>query len=350
MAQNRYDNEQEDWSPLRPRDKQTYVGEVSPWNSANTQQNEGSPARVTTTVTPAASLSVPQADLSDYDALNDLVDKYYAGSVLSPKEQARRERAAEAAQGIGALGNAISAFSNIAFTGGTAPSQKLPELHDANKDIQSFRAQVDKNRAAYINAILSTKGLKAKAESNALKQAEYNRKVYNDAVAAQNKKDLNEAVIGRYKAQADKDGAMQAFYEAKEQALREGLPLDLALKRAQIAKTNYQARGGNSGRNSVPIQVRDNATGELKTIYVTGNEAKRYYDSLYPDESNTSTSTSSERYGDTEISSKTTTRERGKSSREKSGEATLDARKKAQEGKKDTKNNKKGGFASDLKL
>lgn len=342
---NRYGIGQEpDWSPLRPQNKPAW--EVSLWNPSNTPPQE-EPTQ--TTKTPGVDLSVPQADLSDYNTLNDLVEKYYAGAVLSPKEQARRERAATAAQGVGALGNAISAFSNIAFTGGVAPSQKLPELPDANKDIQAFRAQVDKNRAAYVNAMLAVKGLKNKAQNTALRQAEYQRKVYNDAVAAQNKKDLNDATIGFKRAQAAKDEAMQSYYQTKEEALREGMPLDLAEKRARTALYNYRAQGGGSsgGGNRVPIQIVDNATGELKTIYVTGNEAKRYYESLYPDDSNTSKSTSSESYGGTEVSKKTTERETGKTARAKSGEATLEARKKAEEEKK---KKKEKGFASDLKL
>ena len=257
-------------------------------------------------------------DVDDYQAFNNLVEQY-AGEALSEKERERRERAAVVSQGVGALGNAINAFSNIASVGGVAPSQKFPELPNVSKDIDNFRAYIDRNKAAYVNAMINAGAMKRKDRELAVREADYNRRVRKDEQEAEQKKNLNDAKIERMNAQNSKDAATAAYWDAKVQALEEGLPLDKAEKRARTAYYNFRAQGGGSNSNRLhKIRKFNAATGEYEDIYVTGNEASRYLDSLSedPDAANTSTSTNEEKVGDTVISTKTTTRKKGETGKQ----------------------------------
>ena len=280
---------------------------------------------------------------SPYDNFAELVGQY-TDKPLTQEERARRERAATAAQGMGALGNAISAFSNLAFTGGVAPSQKLPALPDTDKDIQAFRARIDKNRAAYLNNLLQGEGLKRQAEEIGLKRRDLARKEANDEREAKNKKDLNDAKIERMRHLNDKDDSGKAYWDAKVQALEEGLPLDLAEKRARVAKYNaeaYRARngGGGGGGNYVPVEIVDPATGKLKTIYVTGNKAADIYAGQEGDDSNRSSSESVDAFG----GKSTKTTEKGKTAKQKSAEHTRQVREEKEKQKQKQQKPQNGG-------
>ena len=313
------------------------------WNEAiqNTQDGKKVVPNTETekTVTPPKiSPLVNTDDGDDYLAFNNLVEQY-AGEALSEKEREKRERAAVVSQGIGALGNAISAFSNIASVGGVAPSQKLPELPNVSKDIDNFRSYIDRNKAAYVNAMMNAGAMKRKDRELAVREADYNRRVWKDEQDAEQKKNLNDAKIARMNAQNSKDAATAAYWEAKVQALEEGLPLEAAKKRAITAYYNFKAQGGGSNSNRLhKIRKFNAATGKYEDVYVTGNEASRYLDSLSedPDAANTSTSTNEEKVGDTVISTKTTTRKKGETGKQ------ANARK--------VKEEKKDDWAAGLKL
>lgn len=284
-----------------------------------------------------SSLEIPP--VSDYDNFSELV-KQYTSAQMTEEEQKRRERGAAAAQSMGALGNVLSAFSNLAFTGGVAPSQKLPDLPDANKDVQAFRTQVEKSRQAYLNNLLQGRALQQKGEELGLKRAELTRKVNADEREAANKKALNDAKIGRMRVQDSKDEAIKAYWDAKTQALEEGQPLVEAERRAQIAYWNSKARSGD-GSGKIIMQMADPATNKLRNIPVTGNKAADILMNQEIDESNKTATKSVDAFGGK--SSKTT--ERGKSAKQKSGEHTRALReeehKAAEEAKKKAKTEKK---------
>lgn len=284
------------------------------------------------------SLDIPP--VSDYDNFSELV-KQYTSAPMTEEEQKRRERGAAAAQSVGALGNVLSAFSNLAFTGGVAPSQKLPDLPDANKDVQAFRTQVEKSRQAYLNNLLQGRALQQKGEELGLKRVELTRKVNADEREAANKKALNDAKIGRMRAQDSKDEAVKAYWDAKTQALKEDRPLAEAERRAKIAYWNAKAKScGSDSSGKKIIQLNDPATHKLENILVTGNKAADILMSQEIDESNKTTTKSVDAFGGK--SSKTT--ERGKSAKQKSGEHTRalrekeEAKKKAKTGKKPNNN------------
>lgn len=138
---------------------------------------------------------------------------------ITPEEEARRERAARAVQGVAGLGNVMTAFSNLAFTGKGAPSQTLPtQQADAmGKEITSWQDKLASEREKYAAAMLGAKTQQWKMEQEAQQRAqmqanedrrfEYQKK--KDEQARQDKLDEN--------AQAQEDWNKQYEQSLKQQ-------------------------------------------------------------------------------------------------------------------------------------
>ena len=293
--------------------------------------------------TPAAEKEKPSLDIppvSDYDNFSELV-KQYTSAPMTEEEQKRRERGAAAAQSMGALGNVLSAFSNLAFTGGAAPSQKLPDLQDANKDVQAFRTQVEKSRQAYLNNLLQGRALQQNGEELGLKRADLVRKVNAEDKRWEIEDTLTDAKIKRMQAATAKDDATRKKLEQEADNIVELAQKKLQLMDSQIGLNNQRARYvGSDGSGKSIIEIADPVTGELKKYGVTGNKAVDILMGQEIDESNKTTTKSVDAFGGK--SSKTT--ERGKSAKQKSGEHTRalrekeEAKKKAKTGKKPNNN------------
>ena len=293
--------------------------------------------------TPAAEKEKPSLDIppvSDYDNFSELV-KQYTSAPMTEEEQKRRERGAAAAQSMGALGNVLSAFSNLAFTGGAAPSQKLPDLQDANKDVQAFRTQVEKSRQAYLNNLLQGRALQQNGEELGLKRADLVRKVNAEDKRWEIQDMLTDAKIKRMQAATAKDDATRKKLEQEADNIVELAQKKLQLMDSQIGLNNQRARYvGSDGSGKSIIEIADPVTGELKKYGVTGNKAVDILMGQEIDESNKTTTKSVDAFGGK--SSKTT--ERGKSAKQKSGEHTRalrekeEAKKKAKTGKKPNNN------------
>lgn len=284
------------------------------------------------------SLDIPP--VSDYDNFSELV-KQYTSAPMTEEEQKRRERGAAAAQSVGALGNVLSAFSNLAFTGGVAPSQKLPDLPDANKDVQAFRTQVEKSRQAYLNNLLQGRALKQKGEELGLKRADLVRKVNAEDKRWEIQDMLTDAKIKRMQAVTAKDEATKKKLEREADNIVTLAQKKLQLMDSQIGLNNQRASHvGSDGSGKSIIEIADPVTGELKKYGVTGNKAVDILMGQEIDESNKTTTKSVDAFGGK--SSKTT--ERGKSAKQKSGEHTRalrekeEAKKKAKTGKKPNNN------------
>lgn len=292
---------------------------------------------------PVAEEEKPSLDIppvSDYDNFSELV-KQYTSAPMTKEEQKRRERGAAAAQSMGALGNVLSAFSNLAFTGGAAPSQKLPDLPDANKDVQAFRTQVEKSRQAYLNNLLQGRALQQKGEELGLKRADLVRKVNAEDKRWEIQDMLTDAKIKRMQAASAKDEATRKKLEREADNIVELAQKKLQLMDSQIGLNNQRARYvGSDGSGKSIIEIADPVTGELKKYGVTGNKAVDILMGQEIDESNKTTTKSVDAFGGK--SSKTT--ERGKSAKQKSGEHTRalrekeEAKKKAKTGKKPNNN------------
>lgn len=284
------------------------------------------------------SLDIPP--VSDYDNFSELV-KQYTSTPMTEEEQKRRERGAAAAQSMGALGNVLSAFSNLAFTGGVAPSQKLPDLPDANKDVQAFRTQVEKSRQAYLNNLLQGRALQQKGEELGLKRADLVRKVNAEDKRWEIQDMLTDAKIKRMQAATAKDDATRKKLEQEADNIVALAQKKLQLMDSQIGLNNQRASHvGSDGSGKKIVQLYDPATHKLENIPVTGNKAADILMNQEIDESNKTTTKSVDAFGGK--SSKTT--ERGKSAKQKSGEHTRalrekeEAKKKAKTGKKPNNN------------
>lgn len=286
------------------------------------------------------SLDIPP--VSDYDNFSELV-KQYTSAPMTEEEQKRRERGAAVAQSMGALGNVLSAFSNLAFTGGVAPSQKLPDLPDANKDVQAFRTQVEKSRQAYLNNLLQGRALQQKGEELGLKRADLVRKVNAEDKRWEIQDMLTDAKIKRMQAATAKDDATRKKLEREADNIVTLAQKKLQLMDSQIGLNNQRARhvgSVGSGRNLTEYEYYDDLTGGFKKELVTPNEKLRRESLERGDDSNTRDTEHVNEFG-----GKSTTKiERGKSGEQKLAELTRkkkEERKAAEEAKKKAKTGKK---------
>ena len=119
------------------------------------------------TVAPTPAVEKDEATPTGYDYLQQFTEKY-TPEVLTQEELNRRKRSAYIREGIGALGNAASAISNLIYTGEGAPSQTLPKNVDASAEI----AKLEETEKAKRNEIYQ-RAKDRVAQEQAKKQWEY---------------------------------------------------------------------------------------------------------------------------------------------------------------------------------
>lgn len=230
--------------------------------------------RIAPVTAPTSEVKTGAAWLSDY--VNSLKKP------IAPEEEARRERAARAVQGVAGLGNVMTAFSNLAFTGKGAHSQTLPtQQADAmGKGITSWQDKLAAEREKYAAAALGAKTQQWKMEMDAKQRAqqqanedrrfEYQKK--KDEQTRQDKLAEN--------AQAQENWTKQNEQSLKQQDIankqnQQRLSIsqqqaDTAEKRA-AAYANYQnwrVNGGGSSQNwAKPIEIKD-AEGNNRVAYI----------------------------------------------------------------------------------
>ncbi|MBR5147704.1 MAG: hypothetical protein IKV15_00710 [Bacteroidaceae bacterium] len=119
---------------------------------------------------------------------------------ITPEEEARRERAARAVQGVAGLGNLMSAFANLTYTGKGAPSQTLPtQSVDAMTDkMTTWKDKLKAEREKYQAAELGAKVEQWKAELDAQHRAQAQANA--DRAHEENVRQFNEGM--EYKKQA----------------------------------------------------------------------------------------------------------------------------------------------------
>lgn len=160
------------------------------------------------------------------------------------EEREKRERRERRNTMFAALGDGISALSNLYFTTKGAPNMYNPSssLSEASrKRIELARQAREKEREAYNAAANERYATLTDADSRAYKWETMARQKQQDADNKARKDALAEAQAGKYKASQDKDEAMTAYYDTKVRAILEGLPLEEAEKLAKISKLNAQA-------------------------------------------------------------------------------------------------------------
>lgn len=172
-----------------------------------------------TTVAPTPTPVVKEDDVettpTGVDYLKQFTDKY-TPEVLTQEELNRRKRAAHVMSGIGALGNAASAISNLIYTGEGAPSQTLPKNVDASAEI----AKLEETE---------------KAKRNEIYQRAKDRVAQEQAREALQYKYAKDAQDNQYKA-AELQIKMDDLVLKKEKAEREG-----RLDEARILTESWKA-------------------------------------------------------------------------------------------------------------
>lgn len=208
--------------------------------------------------TPPATMSVGQGTVKTADG-NDGFDpnhfvRWYTQThnyrQPTPEELAEQAKIEKRNKVINAIGDGISALSNIYFTTKGAPSQTLtPTLSSRQHDRwAALQEQAENERKAYFEGLQRAQAL----DLDATDKYRNWRRLLNKDRAEQDRKDaIADAQRGRYNAAAAKDAGMAAYYDAKVKALEEGLPYDIAVKKAQKAKLDAEAdkarRQGTSG-------------------------------------------------------------------------------------------------------
>lgn len=129
---------------------------------------------------------------------------------ITPEEEARRERAARAVQGVAGLGNLMSAFANLTFTGKGAPSQTLPtqSVDNMGKDMTSWKDKLKAEREKYQAAELGAKVEQWKAELDAQHRAQQQANV-DRAYNLQVQQHRDNMALAEAKARADAEQNQQ---------------------------------------------------------------------------------------------------------------------------------------------
>ena len=216
--------------------------------------------RSTVAPTPAVEKDDEEATPTGYDYLQQFTEKY-TPEVLTQDELNRRKRAAHVMSGIGALGNAANAISNLIFTSKGAPSQTLPKNVDASAEIAKLedeeRAKRNeiylraKDRVAQQQAREALKYKYAKdAQDNQYKVAELSMKMEDLALRkekAEREGKLDEARIltEQWKALKAQQDALDApaLNKARTSNYNSG-------SAANYARAEYYRNGGRSGSGS----------------------------------------------------------------------------------------------------
>ena len=169
---------------------------------------------------------------------------------ITPEEEARRERAARAVQGVAGLGNVMTVFSNLAFTGKGAPSQTLPtQQADAmGKEITSWQDKLAVEREKYAAAALGAKTQQWKMEQEERRYADQLKQQ-----GIENTIKLGNLEMSRAKLAHDMDYAkqmldlrvkelMQNGENAKNAHIRAMKELGIQEQRLGLAKDELKAR------------------------------------------------------------------------------------------------------------
>lgn len=185
-----------------------------------------------------------------YAQLNELLNPYKAPTA----EELEKERKKQKREKIfAAIGDGISALSNLYFTSQYAPNMYDPKAKTQSQQVQDrwdkLKAERDANKKAYYDGLIKAQALD---DEYAQKEREWEQKKQ----AAKDKADkakadreradqLAQAKIDLLAAQKAGKEADVAYLQAKTSALEAGLPLDEALKKARIAQALANANKAN---------------------------------------------------------------------------------------------------------
>lgn len=237
----------------------TSPGSIASEISQEEQQKMFSTPVVTKeTQSPVSATDTDMPDPSEYHQFQDLYSQLYE-KPITPEEEDRRKRAASAVEGVGHLGNVLSAFSNLIFTGKGAPSQELPKVPDSR--LQTFEDRIAEKRRMYASGLMGAKARDLQDWKDAYTMRYNQKKAIDDRAMELMKLNAN-MTSQQAKLQAQQDIAAKRAEETKRhnQAME-----SIGWTNAQTAKTNKD-------------KVVDSAMSDDGTIYtrntkLTDNEA-----------------------------------------------------------------------------
>lgn len=258
------------------------------------------------------------------------------------EELAKEKKKQKRDQIFAAIGDGISALSNLYFT-----TQGAPNMYDGKNSMS------ERTRVRYDRLMKEREGkekeyyaglMKAKMadEEKADRDRRWQRLVHLDdinekkAAAEQERKDaLAGAQRGKYEAAARKDDAMTAYYQAKEDAINQGLPLDIAIKMAKEAKERALANKANrqgtaswvsgSGGTGGAYSIYNPNTGETEHFKNQGERDRRAGELGYDMSPGSSSSESSDNF----MGNKKTTSQKGASASARLGQQEAEKKRKA---------------------
>lgn len=225
-----------------------------------------------TAKTPPATMGVGQGTKKSADGTEEFDENHFVNWYVknhnykkpTPEELAEQAKIEKRNKVINAIGDGISALSNIYFTTKGAPSQTLtPTLSSRQHDRwAALQEQAEKERKEYFEGLQRAQRLDLDATD---KYRNWRRLLSKDRAEQDRKDAIADAQRGRYNAAAAKDTGMAAYYDAKVKALEEGLPYDIAVKKAQKAKLDAEAdknrRQGTAGWVSAKSGSRKSGSG-----------------------------------------------------------------------------------------
>lgn len=196
---------------------------------------------------------------------------------ISKEEQAKRERASKAVHSVGALGNLMSAFANLTYTGKGAPSQTIPTQYVENlgKERETWREKLKSEREKYAAADLSARVQDYQLREQRRKEQEDLNRRAEDVAWRQSEAERNQR-------NADRERTDRLAQQEEENRLRErqigvsernantsALNAATQAKRADsYAEYNdWKISGGGSSSNwNKPITTRDEKGNEHTAI------------------------------------------------------------------------------------
>lgn len=243
-----------------------------------TPQEQGSQVANVTPVPSERSYNNPQKELPPTDeelqqqeetesprrmSLEEIANHLYATSKPSPEEEERQRKRERSRAILSAIGDGVSALSNLYHTSKYAPDMSTPDSSLSGKAKERYDrfVQVRKeNEARYNNAILRAR--QGDYEMN-MKEREIARKEAADAAKdareakryeEQAKAKLEEIGIRRAQAQtaADKAAADAAYKKAQQEFNQKKFEADTALKKEQLA--NQRAANAERARHNRTVE------------------------------------------------------------------------------------------------
>lgn len=200
----------------------------------------------------------------------------------SMEEQKAADKRRKREMWVTAMADGLNALINVIGTSKGAYNQfdpketmtgKLKERYDA------VDAKREADRGAYLNYMQKIANLNQSNADYLRKLREGNRDQQRKDDEQERKMALTEAQAGRQKAAEAKDTAMAAYYNAKEDAIIQGLPLEEANKKADTAlklarANNVGVKSSGGGRKSTSSGTTKTATG--KYHYYTRDGEERF--------------------------------------------------------------------------